>query len=50
MPRLLGLAQASKIYKSVKLKVLKSFQEKEMKLLSEQLGMLLQQKVISGKH
>jgi hypothetical protein len=29
MPRLLGLAQASKIYKSVKLKVLKSFQRRK---------------------
>jgi hypothetical protein len=50
MPRLLGLAQASKIYKTVKFEGSEKFSEKEMRLLSEQSGMLLQQKVISGKH
>jgi hypothetical protein len=49
MPRLLGLAQASKIYKSVKFEGSEKFSKTEMKLLLEQLVTLLQQKAISGK-
>ena len=49
MPRLLGLAQASTIYKSVKFDGSEKFSREVTKLLSVLLGMLLQQKDTSGK-
>ena len=49
MPRLLGLAQASKVYKSVKFHGSGNSAIMETRLLSEPSVMRLLQKVISGK-
>lgn len=49
MPRLLGLAQASTIYKNVKFDGSEKFSKDGNEIAFEPLVMLLQQKVISGK-